>query len=365
MSRFSRAKNALIDHLANVVPELFLKHRKSGGGWMVNSPGAARPAADQMKIWKNGGWKDFTAGEQGDAIDLVAYAVFNGVTQETRMDAVKWIEARFGLVNMDPATRARLEAGQAQRQVERARETAERQKANKDRARKLFYSAEENIGGTVADLYLRSRGIDVMQVPNLCVPTFRFHPKATFWTAPKRPTFPALVSKMVDAEGHGRACHLTYLEPDGSGKLDCFLRGYRDSDGKALNSKMMWPETTGLCIRVSDGLGGLSAEQAAAENKPGIVAVTEGIEDALSVAITSPQLRVWAAGSLPNLLHLPDHAAANGYLIYRDNDWHSQQAIALFERCMTRLRHFGKPVEEVSMPGDWGKDVNDALTMEG
>ncbi len=102
-------------------------------------------------------------------------------------------------------------------------------------------------------------------------------------------------------------------------------------------------------------------EKAAEAGEAGPAGVSEGIEDALSAAVADPDLRMAAAGSLPNLLTVPDHAAASAYLVFRDNDWNKPQAVALFERALAHFKAFGKPVRAVAMPPSWGKDVNDAF----
>jgi hypothetical protein len=157
---------------------------------------------------------------------------------------------------------------------------------------------------------------------------------------------------MVDAGGRLGAVHWTFLRPDGAGKAD------------VEKAKLMFPSTTGLAVRIANGAGGVPAEQAAEAGTATPCAVLEGIEDGLSLAMQRHDLRVWAAGSLSGLLSLPDHSAVSGWLVFKDNDWGKAQAQALFDRAVRRLRMTKKPVETVSMPGDWGKDVNDAIRDE-
>ncbi len=354
MTRFSRAKAILIDHLDQVVPELFIKRYQRGGSWMVLSPGSNSRRADQMVIWRTGaragGWTDFITGEKGDAIDLIAYVQFGGITKEARMDAVAWIEDRFGIREMDPAKRADIEAAHEKRSAKLKKQDEVKRQDNRERARKMFFLAEEKVIGSKADIYLKGRGIHLGQVKHL-TQSFRFNPECQYWLSETRPKplYPALVSAMVDVKGHLRACHTTYLAQDGKSKAP------------VEKTKLMWPEVAGLAIRVSNGASALGAERQAEQSGAGIVAITEGIEDALSLALSRPDLRCWAAGSLPNLLHLPDHDCAAGWLIFKDNDWGKPQAEALFGRAVSRIKSFGKPVEIVSMPAEWGKDVNDAL----
>ena len=357
MTRFSRAKDKLLDHLDDVVMDLFPRRLQRAAAWFCVSPGNPSKNPDQLRIHRTGaakgGWKDFITDQTGDAIDLVAYVQFGAVTAATRMNAVAWIEDRFGIRDMDPGLKKAADRAAEERRQAAAAEDIETRAKNHERARKMFYRAEENIVGTLADTYLQTRGIHLDEIAHLCRSTFRFDPAYQYWLGQDRqgrkPVYPALVSKLVDHEGHGRACHLTYLAKDGRGKAPVD------------KAKLMWPEIVGFCVRVTDGESGLSAEMAAEQGRRGLAALTEGIEDALSVALAAPSLRCWAAGSLSNLLHVPDHAAVSGWLIYQDNDWDKPQAVDLFNRSVERLKSFGKPVEVLAMPADWGKDVNDAI----
>ena len=369
ISNFTIAKEKILDDLEGIIMDLFRaspKHRRRGL-WNIATPWRANSKPSQMCVWLQGGrrgaWKDFHSGEGikgngGDAIDLVAYGLEGSVNPDSRKRAVAWVFDRYGLGRMDDASRQRIQAEASTRRIAmEARDTRQRD-ANRTRARKLFYSASDALAGTAVATYLAGRGIDLAAVPHL-TRSFRFLPAAEYWMdAPqgadgkrtgKGSLWPALVSAMVDGEGRLCANHLTFLARDGSAKAP------------VEKAKLMWPETAGLVIRVTDGPSGLTASEAAAQGVAGLVGVTEGIEDALSAAVGNDRLRMWAAGSLSGLLTLPDHACVSGWLIFKDNDWGKRQAEALFKRAVARLRGFGKPVEVVSVPAEWGKDANDAL----
>ena len=377
-SRFALAKDRLVGDIENVVADLLGQNarprRRRRGAWNVVNPHRAGAKAAQMIVWlsgaRRGGWKDFVCGEKGDAIDLVAYALEGIVTADSRMRAVEWAEDRYGLKKLSPATRAQMEKQLAESRAKVEAEDARRRQSSRDRARKMFYAASPQLLGTPVETYLAGRGCPLADVPNLSL-AFRYQAQAEYWLRSARdgegrkisagPRFPALTSAMVSGDGRLHACHLTFLEADGRAKLDTRARGWLDGDGKPLSPKLMWPAVSGFVVRCTNGPSGLAAEQAATAGVAGIVGVTEGIEDALSAAIAYPSLRMWAAGSLSGLLYLPDHACASAWLIFRDNDWGKPQAKALFDRAVARIRRFGKPVEVIAMPADWGKDVNDAL----
>jgi hypothetical protein len=65
----------------------------------------------------------------------------------------------------------------------------------------------------------------------------------------------------------------------------------------------MFGPVRGSVIRVARGPSNLKVEDAA--EAPALVGITEGIEDALTMAIAGPEARVWAATSLSNLANVP------------------------------------------------------------
>jgi hypothetical protein len=153
---------------------------------------------------------------------------------------------------------------------------AEEKAALEKRARQARAAWKETqpITGTVAEAYLRGRGI-ACALP----PTLRFHPACWHATAKR---FPALVA-LVEG-GDGFAVHRTYLRPGGGGKAD------------AEPARAMLGPTAGGAVRLTDG--------------PGRLVVAEGIETALSLAsgLLAGPARIWAALSTSGMtgLRLPD-----------------------------------------------------------
>lgn len=372
-TRFATVKSLALDALDDLVPELFgggrLQTRRYGQRWAVaNKWRGGR--IDQMTVWRDAGrrgaWKDFVSGDKGDVIDLVAYGLTGYVSPEARMTAVTHLEDRFGIRAMSPAERDRLEREAAQRRAALAADEQQRQASLKRRVQRFFFACEESLEGTPGEIYLASRGIVLGQVPHLST-AFRFRAGCDYWPAGEfgeELAVPAIISAMATAGGALRACHYTFLEPDGGRKLDTVARGLVAGDGKGLSAKLMYPSTSGLMIHAAYGPGGLRPDAAAEAGQLDWWGITEGIEDALSAALGDPRLRMFAAGSLSGLGSVPDHPNARGYLVFRDNDWGKDEAQAQFRRAVRRLKGFGKPVEVLETPADWGKDVNDALRGE-
>jgi phage/plasmid primase-like uncharacterized protein len=163
----------------------------------------------------------------------------------------------------DPATLARREAERRAEATKRA-----------EQAKRLWQEARP-IAGTVAEAYLRGRGI-TCPLPR----SLRFHAEA--WHGPTARRWPALVAAV---QGAGAAAvHRTFIKPDGSGKA-----GLQGGD------KLMLGATVGGAVRLSDG--------------PSRLVVAEGIESALSLlcGLLDGPATVWAALSTSGMrgLRLP------------------------------------------------------------
>jgi phage/plasmid primase-like uncharacterized protein len=190
-------------------------------------------------------------------------------------------------------------------------------------AKRLWQEAQP-IAGTVAEAYLRGRGI-TRELP----PTLRFH--GACWHGPTAKRYPAMVAAV---QGAGLpAVHRTYLRADGSGKAAI------DRD------KMMLGGTQGGAVRLSDG--------------PSRLVVAEGIETGLSLlcGLLDGPATLWAALSTSGLrgLHLPTQPGR--LTIATDGDAPGREAgHALAERAHA----LGWQVGTLD-PGT-GCDFNDILT---
>jgi hypothetical protein len=209
-----------------------------------------------------------------------------------------------------------------------AQRKAEQRKADAKRADQAWrlWKGTQPIAGTVAERYLRGRGI-TCPLPE----TLRFDPQC--WHATAK-TFPALVA-LVEG-GAGFAVHRTYLRCDGSGKAD------------VTPSKAMLGAVCGGAVRLSNGQQTL--------------AVAEGIETALSLSsglLRSPA-PVWAALSTSGIggLHLPDKPGR--LTIASDGDAAGRAAT---QSLATRAHGIGWQVSVLPAPD--GRDWNDILTKKG
>jgi hypothetical protein len=215
----------------------------------------------------------------------------------------------------DPATLAQREAkakAEAQRKAEQA---------------KRVWQETQPIEGTLAESYLRGRGI-TCHLPG----TLRFHVAA--WHGPTARRYPAMVALV---EGAGMAAvHRTFLRADGSGKADIDP------------AKAMLGAVTGGAVRLTDG--------------PRPLVVTEGIETGLSLAsgMLGRPATIWAALSTSGIrgLHLPPQPGR--LTIAPDGDTAGREAAnTLAERA------HGLGWQVSLLPAPDGRDWNDILTMKG
>lgn len=183
------------------------------------------------------------------------------------------------------------------------------------------------VHGTLAETYLRGRGISC-PLPD----TLRFHP-ACWHASAKR--LPAMVARV---DGLPRlAVHRTYLRPDGSGKAE------------VEPPKAMLGAALGGAVRVANGHGPLM--------------VAEGIETALSLAsgLLRAPATVWAALSAPGVagLRLPD-GTPHRLTIAPDGDAAGRDAA---HKLAERATALGWTVSLLPAPD--GRDWNDILTLKG
>lgn len=184
------------------------------------------------------------------------------------------------------------------------------------------------IAGTVAEAYLRSRGLGMVASDALRVlPAERHRESGRI--------LPALVAAVVDTAGTLRGVHRTWLRADGGGKADV------DPPRKTLGNP------TGCAVRL----------MAAAD----AVALAEGIETALSAArlFSLPAWGCLSAGGL-EAVRLPD--VIRSVLIAADNDRNGsgqRAADALAQRLLAE----GRAVR-IALPDTPGMDFNDLLRRE-
>ena len=197
---------------------------------------------------------------------------------------------------------------------------------NRARQAQALWSEASLIGGTIAETYLRERGI-ICVLPD----TLRYHPEA--WHLSRR-RLPALIARVDGADGF--AVHRTYLRQDGKGKAVVEPK------------KVMLGAVKGGAVRLTGARGPL--------------VVAEGIETALSLAsgILRHPTAIWAALSTAGLACLVLPSVPSSLTIATDGDEAGRKAGYVLAERATAL---GWKVSFLPAPD--GQDWNDVLRTKG
>lgn len=344
--------SGLTGRIEALVADLLPAGRREGVEWRVGSlagePG--RSMAVHLRGNRAGVWKDFAGGEAGDALDLVAQVLFAG----DKKQAVKWSLTWLGLDDTaaEGLSERRRELDKAARR--RAREAAAEAERRSKGALRLWLSARESLRGTPAALYLAGRGLALERLGRQ-PRALRYHPELMNTESGR--AWPALVALIVDAQGRPAAVHRTWLAPDGAG-------GWRKAPLQ--DAKMTLGPYAGGAVRIWRGVDAAGRRAPPLEAAPAgsAVTVTEGIEDALTVALADPSRRVLAAVSLANMGAMKLPAAIATVTIVADNDPPGSPAERALARAIGHFQAGGRRVL-VARAGGGCKDVNERLTRSG
>jgi phage/plasmid primase-like uncharacterized protein len=93
------------------------------------------------------------------------------------------------------------------------------------------------------------------------------------------------------------------------------------------------------------------------------VALAEGIETALSVALATPELRVLCAVSSGNMAKVELPPAVSLVILCADNDGDNPKTAKALADAVERFTSEGREVR-IARPPEGIKDFNDVLTME-
>lgn len=342
-----------------LVGELLPGGRREGAEWVALNPTRGDRSLGSFRIHlrgpKAGVWADFATGETGDALGLVAYIKFGG----DRSAAVKWAATWLGVEDSS------FDRAAASRHANPSRRAKGSENENRERALKLWRGSEERLKGTAAAAYLEGRGIDLASLKDgqgraRQPRALRFH--GNCWNRESDRFWPTLLAAILDPDGRFVAVHrtwLSYLDPaDGSRHAN--VAGGRD--WAVVKAPLTDPKMTlglywGAAIRLWRGASGRPLGQAKAGET---VAISEGIEDALTVAIAKPELRVLAAVSLGNMANIVLPAAIRTVLLCADNDGANKATKRGLARAVEAYAFQGRKVL-IARPPEGVHDFNDLL----
>jgi hypothetical protein len=254
-----------------------------------------------------GKWADAATGEHGDLLDLIRLRLGLNTLQEARTEALRFLS------EPEPQHRAPM--------------SREPVPSNSVPAARRLFAASKPLAGTLAETYLRTRGITC----SLHLPALRFHPRCYHrdldGSLVERP---ALIAAITGLSGDLTAVQRIYLAPDGSGKAA--IEEPRRSMGDVL----------GHAIRL--GIAG------------DVLAAGEGLETMLALRSLLPDMPMAAATSANHLAAIALSPSLRRLYIAHDHGLPGRSAA---EHLMARAIEMGIDVRFLSPVGadDWNTDL--------
>ena len=288
--------------------------RRQGRYWLVgdvaNTPGRSlfvRLKGPDSGKGAAGKWTDAATSEHGDLLDLIA--------MNRGLDRMRDVldEARLFLSLPRPkrATRKQLPPAPT---------------GSPESARRLFAAAQP-ISGTLAETYLRRRGITAVRR----LSALRFHPRCYYRHDDdgRTETWPALIAAVTDLSGAITGAHRTWLDPSGRGKAP--VEAPRRAMGYLLGNGVRF----GIAHKV--------------------MAAGEGIETVLSLRSAIPIMPAVAALSANHLAALLLPATLRRLYVARDRD---PAGDAVMAALTDRAQASGiEPIGLLPTRGDFNEDL--------
>ncbi|MFP4539166.1 MAG: hypothetical protein ACLFPA_12805, partial [Dichotomicrobium sp.] len=255
-------------------------------------------------------------------------------------------------VDPDPAQRERRRAAAETRRAETDKREADLRARGRAEAQAIWRAARP-LGGTLAERYLRARGVDLDALRAMygtdCPRDLKFHPALAYWHG-TRHTGPAMVGAVRGLDGALTGVHATWLSADGLGKAALspakLTRGGIWGSGGWL---------TPVCASALIGEGyetALAVAGALARAKRGPYLVVSAISlGNMAGAKRRTRRKVWAYvepdPERPGLV-LPE--GVREAIILRDADWKSERArranVEHIELAVAKFRGRGVAVRE-------------------
>ena len=316
---------ALAREAANVCRYYLSNGHREGHYWMVgdarNTPGRSlfvRLKGPPSGKGAAGKWTDAATGEHGDLLDIIRESCglidFADIAQEAR---------RF------------LSLPRPERPSDIASRSDPAPTGSPKAARRLF-AMSQAIAGTLAEAYLRNRGL----AASSNTASLRFHPRCYYRPDPhsETETWPALIASVTDLDGGITGAHRTWLDPTGFSNAN-LGKAPIDTPRRAMGNLL------GYAVRF-----GTASD---------VLAAGEGIETMLSLRMILPNLPMAAALSAAHLAAIQFPPSLRRLYIVRDNDPAGDGASA---RLTQRAEEVG--IEAIPLSPQLS-DFNDDLRLLG
>jgi hypothetical protein len=296
--------------------------RREGRYWRVgdvhNTPGRSlfvRLTGGESGKGAAGKWRDAAVGQHGDLLDIIqatcGYADFHDVAEEARRFLSLPHPQSEHVSSSAPGTGQRDTPAPA---------------GSPEAARRLF-RASQPLAGTIAESYLRHRGITAFGGTEW----LRFHPRCYYRSGESAATEirPAVIAAVTGLDGAITGAHRTWLDPSGRGKAAV------DTPRRAMGHLL------GNAVRFGVALD--------------VFAAGEGIETMLSLRCVLPNLPMAAALSAAHLAAILFPDVLCRLYIVRDADPTGDSAVG---RLTERAKAAGIEVLVLSPQlGDFNEDL--------
>lgn len=275
-------------HAEEVCRHYLFNGRRHGRYWLVgdvaNTPGRSlfvRLTGPESGKGAAGKWRDAATGQYGDLLDLIA---LNRGLDRLR-DVLDEARAFLSLPRPQPSPGHRQQPPAPTGSLESARR---------------LFTMSRPIPGTIAETYLRQRGITAFHETS----ALRYHPRCYYRPDVDTPTevWPALIAAVTDLSGTTTGVHRTWLDPSGSDKAP--INTPRRAMGHLLGHGVRF---------------GIATD---------VMAVGEGLETMLALRSALPHLPMLAALSANHLAAILLPATLRRLYIARDRDPAGDLAVA-------------------------------------
>lgn len=327
MSRISNRAAELSERLAQSAQAVCRHYlpagKREGRYWMVGDVAGTQGRSLYVRLFATergaiGNWVDAATGEHGDLIDLIRLNQRHGRLADTIDEAERFL-------SLPPA---------ASDDERTAAAFAKPARAGSPTAARRLFTASKQLTGSLAETYLRSRGIT--RAFNLSA--LRFHPRCYYRPndddVPGTPgAFPALIAAVTDADGAQTGTHRTWLDP--SGGMKAKVASPRRAMGNILGNAVRFGTVNEILI------------------------AGEGIETMLSLREVLPTMPMAAATSSAHLAAILFPPTLQRLYVARDRDAAGDAAFGILT---DRAQAAG--IELVSLMPDLA-DFNDDLRQHG
>ena len=263
--------------------------RREGRYWLVgdvhNTPGRSlfvRLSGAEFGKGAAGKWTDAATGDHGDLLDIIRGSCGLVDFQDVAAEARRFLCLPRPEQNVPSRPRATSAAA-----------------GSSESARRLF-AMSQPISGTIAEAYLRGRGITTLHETS----ALRFHPRCYYRPDSYSPTetWPAMIAAVTDLAGRITGAHRTWLDPSGQGKAPV------DTPKRAMGHLL------GNAVRF--------------DVAHDVLAAGEGIETMLSLRCILPKMPMMAALSAAHLSAILFPPMLRRLYIVRDDDPAGDSAMA-------------------------------------